>query len=263
MTYTLLAHTTFYPHYSLSQNNSRSIQNLRTSSNCNISYSKPFRTFSILPSTNGMLTSFRDQPISFPSPVKAPPPSPPPSPQNLPHKVYSGGLLEVIKDRPLIAVDSHHRLPYLYLAAPIILRGFATEIVFLYCQTLVSRIVRRPADPSDTLAVVMHGLWVAYFGSFLSETVLYPLETVVARMTCQGMPVLVDNVQTGLDVSFVTTFYRGFTDCVTVIWESEGVFGFFRGYSTLLLRYLLHGGLLFLLWRIERAANAKMREIQR
>ncbi|CAI8022569.1 Solute carrier family 25 member 46-A, partial [Geodia barretti] len=119
--------------------------------------------------------------------------------QNLPHKVYSGGLLEVIKDRPLIAVDSHHRLPYLYLAAPIILRGFATEIVFLYCQTLVSRIVRRPADPSDTLAVVMHGLWVAYFGSFLSETVLYPLETVVARMTCQGMPVLVDNVQTGLD----------------------------------------------------------------
>jgi hypothetical protein len=183
--------------------------------------------------------------------------------QNLPHKVYSGGLLEVINDRPLISVDSHHRLPYLYLAAPIILRGFATELVFLYCQRLVSRIVRRPTDPSDTLAVVMHGLWVAYFGSFLSETVLYPLETVVARMTCQGMPVLVDNVQTGLDISFVTTFYRGFGDCVAVIWESEGVFGFFRGYSALLLRYLLHGGLLFLLWRIERAANAKMREIQR
>ena len=109
----------------------------------------------------------------------------------------------------------------------------------------------------------MHGLWVAYFSSFLSETVLYPLETVVARMTCQGMPVLVDNIQTGLDISFVTTFYRGFTDCVVVIWESEGVFGFFRGYSALLLRYLLHGSLLFLLWRLERTANAKLKEIKR
>ena len=77
------------------------------------------------------------------------------------------------------------------------------------------------------------------------------------------MPVLVDNVQTGLDISFVTTFYRGFWDCVNVIWESEGPFGFFRGYSALLLRYLLHGSLLFLLWRIERTISTRMREIDR
>ena len=109
----------------------------------------------------------------------------------------------------------------------------------------------------------MRGLWVAYFSSFLSETVLYPLETILARMTCQGMPVLVDNIQTGLDVTFVTTFYRGFTDCIMVIWESEGVFGFFRGYSALLLRYLLHGGILFVLWRLERTANSKLKEISR
>ena len=177
--------------------------------------------------------------------------------------MYSGGLLEVIRDRPLVSVDNHHRLPYLYLAAPAILRGFATEITLYYCHEFISRLLHNPPNPSDTLAVVMRGLWVAYFGSFLSETVLYPLETVVARMTCQGMPVLVDNIQTGLDITFVTTFYRGFTDCISVIWESEGVFGFFRGYSALLLRYLLHGGLLFLLWRIERTANAKLKEISR
>jgi len=105
----------------------------------------------------------------------------------------------------------------------------------------------------------MRGLWVAYFGSFLSETVLYPLETVMARLVCQGMPVLVDNIQNGTDISFVTTFYRGFVDCVLVIWESEGVFGFFRGYSSLLLRYLIHGSLLLLLWRLERTANAKLK----
>ena len=183
--------------------------------------------------------------------------------QNIPHKVYSGGILESIRDRPLVSVDNHHRLPYLYLAGPTILRGFATEIAFFYCKRLVLKFFRRPLDPSDTLAVVMRGLWVAYLGSFLSETVLYPLETVMTRMTCQGMPVLVDNIQTGLDISFVTTFYRGFTDCVSIIWESEGVFGFFRGYSALLLRYLLHGGLLFLLWRIERTVNVKMRESER
>lgn len=124
---------------------------------------------------------------------------------------------------------------------------------------MASRAVPNRTSPGDTLGMVMRGLWVAYFGSFLSETVLYPLETVMARLVCQGMPVLVDNVQNGVDISFVTTFYRGFVDCVLVIWESEGVFGFFRGYSSLILRYLIHGSLLLLLWRLERTANARLR----
>ena len=151
------------------------------------------------------------------------------SSQNLPQKVYSGGLLESLRDRPLFSVDSHHRLPYLYLAGPAILRGFAAQLAAFYCQRLVLRLFLSQPNRGDALAMVMRGLWVAYFGSFLSETLLYPLETVVARMTCQGMPVLVDNIQTGLDISFVTTFYRGFTDCVIVIWESEGLFGFLPG----------------------------------
>ena len=168
--------------------------------------------------------------------------------------------MEVFRDRPLLAVDSHHRLPYLYLAGPTILHGFATELVSHFTFKLVSKLFRNRPSHDDTLGVVMHGLWVAYFGSFLSETVLYPLETVVARLVCQGMPVLVDNIQTGMDISFVTTFYRGFTDCILVIWESEGLLGFFRGYSSLLLRYLLHGAVLLVLWRLERTANAKMKE---
>lgn len=96
----------------------------------------------------------------------------------------------------------------------------------------------------------MRGLWTAYLGSLLADVILYPLQTVLVRLYCQGMPVLVDNVQTGLDIAFITTYYRGFLDCVGGIWDTEGVGGFYKGISALLLRYIVHGLVLLLLWRI-------------
>ena len=167
--------------------------------------------------------------------------------------------MEVLRDRPLTAADSSHRIPYLFLIGPTIFHGFLVDLIFSLDQRLISRLLPRRTRPDDTLGVVVHGLWAAYFSSFLSESLLYPVETVMTRLVYQGMPVLVDDVQTGLNVRLVASFYRGFVSCVTGIWEAEGVFGFFRGYSSLLLRYFLHGGILLVLWRIERAATAKLK----
>ena len=173
--------------------------------------------------------------------------------------MYTGGLLEVVRERNIFTVDKSNCLPFLYLAAPTILHGFAVDYVSQLAVRLIHKsllVPHRTGESYDALSVAMRQLWTAYLGSFLADTVLYPLETVVIRLYCQGMPVLVDNVQTGLDIAFITTYYRGFADCVGGIWDSEGPWGFYKGFSSLLLRYAVHGAILLLLWRIVKSINS-------
>ena len=176
--------------------------------------------------------------------------------QNTTRKVYSGGLLEVITDRPLLYVDKNSRLPYLHLVGPTILHGFTVELVSRVTRRLVHKCLPHRTD-RDVLSVTVRSLWTAYLGSFLADVILFPLETVVVRLYCQGMPVLVDNIQTGLDIAFIRTYYRGLVDCIGGIWESEGVWGFYKGFSALLLRYALHGALLLVLWRIAHSLKSR------
>ena len=98
---------------------------------------------------------------------------------------------------------------------------------------------------------------MAYCSSFIGDVLLYPLQTVLVRLYCQGMPVLVDNIQTGTDVVFISTYYSGFVDSVYGIWDTEGPWGFYKGFSSLLLRYVVHGTLLLVLWRTVVAIQAK------
>ena len=72
------------------------------------------------------------------------------------------------------------------------------------------------------------------------------------------MPVLVDNVQTGTDVVFISTYYSGFMDSVFGIWDTEGPWGFYKGFSSLLLRYLVHGTVLLVLWRTIVAVKTRL-----
>ena len=180
-------------------------------------------------------------------------------PQNTSQKVYTGGVLEVIRERNIFTMDKSNQLPFLYLAGPTVLHGFAVDYVSQLAQRLIHKSVRLPhrtGEHRDALSVAMGRLWTAYLGSLLADTVLYPLETVIIRLYCQGMPVLVDNVQTGLDIAFITTYYRGFVDCLSGIWDSEGPWGFYKGFSSLLLRYAVHGAILLLLWRIVKSVNS-------
>lgn len=154
-------------------------------------------------------------------------------------------------DRPLFSVDESHRLPFILLAGPTILHGFAVDGVALLAGRVAQRMLRQSAHSErDALSAAVRELWVAYTASFLTEAVLYPLETVIVRLHCQGMPVLVDDVRTGLDIAFIRTYCRGFVDCISGILDSEGPWGFYKGFSSLLLRYALHGLLLVLLWRM-------------
>ena len=152
-------------------------------------------------------------------------------------------------------------MPYLYLIVPTILHGCATEVIAHLSMSLLQKLLpnrTQSQEQRDVLSHTMRALWVAYFSSLLGDVVLYPLKTVLVRLYCQGMPVLVDNVQTGTDVVFISTYYSGFIDSVYGIWDTEGPWGFYKGFSSLLLRYLVHGTLLLVLWRTVAAIRTKL-----
>lgn len=75
------------------------------------------------------------------------------------------------------------------------------------------------------------------------------MRTVMLRLHIQGVPVLVENIETGSGVQYVTTFYSGPIDCIQGIWEAEGIAGFYKGMSAVILQHVLHGLLLVILWR--------------
>lgn len=152
-------------------------------------------------------------------------------------------------------------MPYLCLIVPTILHGLATEVIGQLSMSLLQKLLpnrTRAQEQRDVLSHMMRALWVAYFSSLLSDVLLYPLKTVLVRLYCQGMPVLVDNVQTGTDVVFISTYYSGFIDSVYGIWDTEGLWGFYKGFSSQFLRYLVHGTLLLVLWRTVVAIRTKL-----
>ena len=158
-------------------------------------------------------------------------------------------------------MDRFRRIPYLYLVAPTILHGLVSEVIAHLSMALVRKLLphrTQSHERRDVLSHTMRALWVAYCSSLIGDVLLYPLRTVMVRLYCQGMPVLVDNIQTGSDVVFISTYYSGFVDSVYGIWDTEGPWGFYKGFSSLLLRYIVHGSLLLVLWRTLVAIQAKL-----
>lgn len=151
--------------------------------------------------------------------------------------------------------DPSKRLSFLQLLLPTLLLGFTRSSAAQLTDGALQRVVQEHPHPSSSssssssLRHVLYRLTAVYAGSFLCDTLLYPFETVVVRLHCQGVPVLVDNVDTGLGVQYITSYHSGLIDCVRGVWDVEGLVGFFKGFSSLLLQYALQGMVLFLLWR--------------
>lgn len=71
---------------------------------------------------------------------------------------------------------------------------------------------------------------------------------------------LVDNIETGLEVQYITSYHSGLLDCLRAVWESEGLMGFFKGFSSVLLQYTVQGLLLLILWRALGYYENRMRQ---
>ncbi len=172
-------------------------------------------------------------------------------------------LWETFTHHRLFRQDELRRLPYITLAMPTVLYGVSSALLRSAISYSVLRFLPLPSSSSSAsvvssrsspdspspLSSAMKGLWLDYFSSFITSMTLYPLQTILVRLYCQGMPALVDNVRSGTDSVYISSYYKGFVDCTTGIWESEGFFGFFRGFSSLLLQYTIYGLILVLIWR--------------
>lgn len=206
-------------------------------------------------------------------------PSLPPPPLSLPHlatmPLLSYVYLEMVQTthsketmgigdafHPIFKMDEFRRIPFLYLAGPTVLHGLVSHLLAYLIHRFAQRLFPARVIQSELrpLFSVVRELWFDYFSLFMTETLLYPLETVLVRLFCQGMPALADNIQTGMGTHFVESYHSGMMNCVNGILESEGPLGFFKGFSSVLIRYSIHGALLMLLWRTVCAldsANSK------
>lgn len=177
----------------------------------------------------------------------------PPTPQNTDVQTYSpdyNGFKEFVLERPLVFEDSsNHQLSYRQLAGPTIFLGLSRSLCIMGVETVIQRVLPRPT-PGSSSKLLMHRVASVFLSSLTVDLMLYPLETLVARLHCQGLPVLVENVETGTGVQYVTSFHRGLFDCGLGVWEAEGLAGFYKGLSALFLKYALHGMFVLLLWKL-------------
>ncbi len=180
---------------------------------------------------------------------------------------YKEGIIQLARERPLFKQDKLRRIPLLLLATPTVLHGLLSGAISHLLRQGIRRVFRTSRPPHEAkhepFTSAVGALWMDYFSLLLTDCLLYPLETIVIRLHCQGMPALVDNIQNGLEGSFVSSYYGGVVDCVMGVWDSEGPLGFFKGFSSLLIRYSVHGLVLVLLLRTAQILESRLHRTAR
>ena len=159
-----------------------------------------------------------------------------------------GGFKEFVLERPLVYTDASNRLSYLQLLVPTLATNILNDLLLTGATSLLSKYIFKNRSTS-VAHQISNKLLTSVLSSFLVDLLLYPLLTVTIRLHCQGLPVLVENVETGSGVQYVTTFYSGPLDCITGIFEAERISGFYKGMSALLLQYTVQAVLLMVLLR--------------
>lgn len=166
------------------------------------------------------------------------------------NKTYSSdysGFKEFVIERPFVYPGPSNLLPYLNLLAPTLIASISNDLLMTGITPLIARFSN---DTHEFLPrQILNKLLLKMVSSFLIDLVLYPLITVNIRLHCQGLPILVSNMETGSGVQYVQAYYSGPIDCVNGIWAQEGVAGFYKGMSALLLQYAVEGLVLFMLWK--------------
>jgi len=80
----------------------------------------------------------------------------------------------------------------------------------------------------------------ALAGHFVADVLLYPLETVLHRLHLQGTRSIIDNLDSGIEVTPILTRYEGVADCFSTILQEEGISGLFKGFGAVVLQYAVH-----------------------
>uniref|UniRef100_A0A3Q3JHK8 Solute carrier family 25 member 46 n=1 Tax=Monopterus albus TaxID=43700 RepID=A0A3Q3JHK8_MONAL len=173
----------------------------------------------------------------------------------------SSGLLDCVREglARLLGVGaphSHRLLPLSSLLLPAALHAVLRYAIAASIQRatlwLHQRSRKRGPDPSNPLDAYFPELVAAWAGSLVADIMVFPLETMLHRLSLQGTRTIIDatdgimatgNGSTPL-VLPVNTQYDGISDCLQAIDRKEGPAGFYRGFGALVAQYTLHGALL-------------------
>lgn len=88
-------------------------------------------------------------------------------------------------------------------------------------------------------------VWLWYWTSLFTDLLLYPLETTIAQLITQGLPMLIDDVEDGNSVVFLSSNSDGLIGYFNHVWSTHGLSGFYRGLSSLTLQYGIYALLLY------------------
>lgn len=173
----------------------------------------------------------------------------------------SSGLLDCIREglTRLLGVGAPHSrrlLPLSCLLLPAALHAILRYAISTSVQQVAlwahQRGKKRRSDASNPLDAHFPELAARWAGSLVADVALFPLETVLHRLSIQGTRTIIDATD-GVAAAGnggsplvlpVNTQYDGFYDCLHAIRRKEGGAGFYRGFGVLLMQYSVHGALL-------------------
>ncbi|KAF3701593.1 Solute carrier family 25 member 46 [Channa argus] len=173
----------------------------------------------------------------------------------------SSGLLDCIREglARLLGVGAPHSrrlLPLSCLLIPAALHAILRYAVAASFQQVLLWLQQRGRkqrpDPSNPLDAYFPELAAAWVGALVADLVVFPLETVLHRLSLQGTRTIIDATDGVVNVGTsgsplvlpVNTQYDGFFECLHSIRRKEGRAGFYRGVGALVAQYTLHGALL-------------------
>ncbi|XP_065911508.1 mitochondrial outer membrane protein SLC25A46-like isoform X1 [Dysidea avara] len=187
--------------------------------------------------------------------------------QNTQQKIYTGGLSgawELFMQRPMLS-SSEDKVSMISVLVPMVALSVAQELLQPVIQHSVKYVQSRwltttTSNEKDLVTTVTTRLWIWYWSSLITDLITYPIETVIAQMLSQGLPMLVDNVNDGNEVIYLSTNCVGLTDYFKSVWSTHGLSGLYRGLSSLLLQYGLQTLLLYVTSHVASNVRNRMRQ---
>lgn len=151
--------------------------------------------------------------------------------------------------RPLFSSSPGDRMSVVSVLTSLVLLEICRELLQPVLQPLVTYVQSRwlsSRAQERTLATrVTRKIWLWYWTSLLTDLILYPLETTIVQLITQGLPMLIDDVEDGNSVVFLSSSCDGLIGYFNNAWSTHGLSGMYRGLSSLILQYGIYALLLY------------------
>lgn len=143
-------------------------------------------------------------------------------------------------------------LPVWKLVIPSVVYGLLKYLIGIMIRNMTCRILQlsHEIDQRKMGAVPKDYMNQAYSqniettASFIAllgtETILYPLETILHRLHLQGTRTIIDNLDSGTHVVPILTGYESALHCYDTTLAEEGVAGLYKGFGALILQFSAH-----------------------